>query len=403
MRAYSYVAYTADGRRKTGTVVGETETDATHQLAEQGLYPSELRARARPRKSRLGDFGKGRLGTELQAVLTRQLAVLLAAGLPAETALKAVRAGGSPTLEKVAAAAQVALMDGAPLSEALDQSGAGFPRYVIASVRSGEISGDAAQVFAELADHLETRGTDRAQISSALVYPAFVAAVSLLVCGILMVNVAPEIVSLFEMSGRPLPDLTRIMLSISDWIGAHSLLLGGFFGGFLLLLGISARVRALRRIRDRIALRLPLVGRLMRQSSAVQYLRTLALVLASRQPAVNACESAAGVMDIDRFRREADAATEAVRGGETLSRSLAQLSPIPPVALQLIAAGEMSARLGRMVGRAALLLETSLSSERKRIAALLEPILMILVGGLVLVIVLSVLLPIFELQSVVAN
>ena len=108
-------------------------------------------------------------------------------------------------------------------------------------------------------------------------------------------------------------------------------------------------------------------------------------------------------MDIERFRAEADAVTEAVRGGDTLSRALENLSPIPPVARQLIAAGEMSARLARMVGRAALLVENGLSTERKRIAALLEPMLMILVGALVLVIVLSVLLPIFDLQSVVAN
>lgn len=403
MKAYSYVAYTAEGRRKTGTVIGETETHATHQLQEQGLFPSELSARARGRSTLTKDFGRARLSAELQAVMTRQMAVLLAADLPADTALKAVRAGGSPALEKVAANAQAALMDGAPLSEALENSGAGFPRYYIASVRSGETAGDAAQVFAELADHLETRGTDRAQISSALVYPAFVAAVSLLVCGILMVNVAPEIVSLFEISGRPLPQLTQVMMSISDWIGAHAIPIGGVLVLLLLTAVMSSYVSALRRARDRIGLRLPIVGRLMRQSCSVQYLRTLALVLASRQPAVQACSSAAGVMDIEKFRAEADAVTEAVRGGDTLSNALEKLSPIPPVARQLIAAGEMSARLARMVGRAALLVENGLSTERKRIAALLEPMLMILVGALVLVIVLSVLLPIFDLQSVVAS
>ena len=109
MKAYSYVAYTAEGRRKTGTVIGETETHATHQLQEQGLFPSELTARARGRSSLAADFGRARLSAELQAVLTRQLAVLLAADLPAEAALKAVRAGGSPALEKVAANAQAAL------------------------------------------------------------------------------------------------------------------------------------------------------------------------------------------------------------------------------------------------------------------------------------------------------
>ena len=403
MKAYSYVAYTAEGRRKTGTVIGETETHATHQLQEQGLFPSELTARARGRSSLAADFGRARLSAELQAVLTRQLAVLLAADLPAEAALKAVRAGGSPALEKVAANAQAALMDGAPLSEALENSGAGFPRYYIASIRSGETAGDAAQVFSELADHLETRGTDRAQISSALVYPAFVAAVSLLVCGILMINVAPEIVSLFEISGRPLPELTQAMLAISGWIQDNAIPIGAVLAVLLLTIVMSRYVPALRRARDRIGLRLPIVGRLMRQSCSVQYLRTLALVLASRQPAVQACASAAGVMDIERFRAEADAVTEAVRGGDTLSRALENLSPIPPVARQLIAAGEMSARLARMSERAAHLVETWAGNARKRFTALLDPMLMMLVGTMVLVIVLSVLLPIFDLQSVIAG
>ena len=403
MKAYAYVAYTAEGRRKSGTVVAETETHAARKLQDQGLYPSELTARAKKAAGRSGDFGRARLSAELQAVMTRQMAVLLAAGMPADAALEAVRAGGSPALDRVAASAQAALMDGAPLSEALDRSGAGFPRYYIASLKSGETAGDAAEVFAQLAEHLETRGIDRAQISSALVYPAFVAAVSLLVCTILMVNVAPEIVSLFEVSGRELPKLTQIMLSVSGWIGDHVIPLGLALLAFVAAIIATRFVPAMRRARDRFGLRLPVIGRLMRLSASVQYLRTLALVLASRQPVVLACDSAAEVMDIARFRAEADTVTDAVRGGDSLSQALDRLSPIPPVARQLIAAGEVSAKLARMSGRAAMLVENSLSTERKRIAALLEPILMMVVGAMVLVIVLSVLLPIFDLQSVVAG
>jgi len=403
MKAYAYVAYTDDGRRKTGTVVAETEVHAGQKLTDQGLYPSELVARAKKIGAGGSVFSRARLSPELQSVLTRQMAVLLAADMPAEAALEAVRAGGSSALDRVAASAQAALMDGAPLSEALERSGAGFPRYYIASVRSGETAGDAAQVFAELADHLENLGTDKAQISTALIYPAFVAAVSLLVCTILMVNVAPEIVAMFELSDRPLPVLTQRMLAISDWIGRNLTLLG-VLALALVVFGILTRiVPGLRQARYRFGLRLPLIGRLMRLGASVQYLRTLALVLASRQPVINASGSAAEVMDIDRFRDEANAVTQAVQSGDSLSQALEALSPIPPVARQLIAAGEASARLARMAERAAMLTENGLSTERKRIAALLEPMLMMVVGALVLVIVLSILLPIFDLQAVVAG
>ena len=149
-------------------------------------------------------------------------------------------------------------------------------------------------------------------------------------------------------------------------------------------------------------LRLPLVGGLIRQGAAVQYLRTLALVLEARHTVPIAIESAGSVLTVTPFRIEAERVATAVRAGESLSDALAALSFVPPVARQLIGAGEVSARLARMAGRAAALVENGLSTQRKRIAALMEPALMMLVGAMVLVIVLSVLLPIFDLQTLVA-
>lgn len=400
MKAYAYTAYDEAGRKKTGTIVAETEADATGQLKARGLYASGLNARADHTGWR---HRRARLSPDLQAVFTRQMEVLLGADLPAEAALEAVRAGGHPALDAVAARARAALMDGAALSEALEQSGAGFPPYFIASVRAGETAGNAAGVMTELADHLETLGTERAQIATALIYPAFVAAVSLLVCAILMTTVAPEIVVMFEHSGRPLPPLTRIILAITGWIEANFILLSGVVAGLVALGVASSRVPALRAARDRIALRLPLVGGLMRRGAAVQYLRTLALVLASRNTVPAAVESAAGVLDVARFRTEADQVGQALTRGDSLSAALQPLTIIPPVARQLLQAGEASARLARMSERAAVMVENGLSTERKRIAALLEPMLMMVVGAFVLVIVLAVLLPIFDLQAVVAG
>ncbi|WP_233252467.1 type II secretion system F family protein [Maritimibacter sp. 55A14] len=266
----------------------------------------------------------------MRAVFTRQMAVLLTSDLSAEAALETIRSSGtSPSIEAAAVQAKAALLDGQPLSVALEIADAGFPPFYTAAVRAGEVSGDVASVFEGLADYLESVGSDRAQLATALIYPAFVAAVSLLVCGVLMTNVAPEIVAMFEVSGRPLPDLTRVVMAISDWIQANWVLL---VGGF-----------------------------------------------------------------------EAEALAEAVRSGESLSQGLARMSLIPPVCRQLIDAGEKSARLGRMTERAAVLVETWLTNERKRVAALLDPLLMMVVGGMVLVIVLAILLPIFDLQAVVSE
>lgn len=406
MKAYSYTAYTGAGRRRSGTVVAETEADASSQLSRQDLFVAELRETTaapqagQPRRRRIR---RPRMGPDLQAVFTRQMAVMLAADLPVEAALEAVRTGGHPALDAVAAEARAALLEGASLSEALLQAGAGFAPYYLAALRAGEGAGELAAVFGELADHLEQLGSDKAQIATALIYPGFVAAVSLLVCGILMVNVAPEITAMFEHTGRPLPPLTVAVLAVSDWIRAHVLLLVVAALALVALALAVPRVPALRARADRIFLRLPLVGRLMRLSAAVQYMRTLALVLGARHAVLSAADSAVEVLTVAQFRREGRAVATAVRQGETLSSALEQLTFLPPVARQLIAAGEVSVRLARMSERAATLTEHRLSTERKRIAALLEPVLMMLVGALVLVIVLAVLLPIFDLQAVVAG
>jgi general secretion pathway protein F len=403
MRPFGYVAYTAEGRRKAGTVVAETEVHASELLKQQGLYVSELTARNRVRGRRAPGLGRARLSADLQAVFTRQMAVLLSAELAVDAALGTLRSAGSTaSMDLVVARAQAALLEGESLALALEASGAGFPRYYLAAVQAGERAGELSSVFNSLADHLETTRSDRAQLGSALVYPAFVAIVSVLVAGVLFVTVAPEIVALFETSGRPLPDLTQAMLGASRWVEGHLIVLG--IGGLVLVaLGIaSGRIQRMRDARDRVLLRLPIVGGLIRSGAAVPYLRTLALVLDARHTVPIAVDSAGSVLTIARFRTEAESVSVALREGETLSRALTGLSFVPPVARQLIGAGEMSARLARMTGRAAALVENGLSTQRKRLAALLEPALMMVVGGMVLVIVLSVLLPIFDLQTLVA-
>jgi len=405
MRAFAYVAFTDAGKRRSGTVVAETEAHAADILRERGLFVSDVNARREDTAQHaVLRRARHRLNSDLQAVFTRQMAVLLSADLPMEAALEAVRVSGtSSAMEAVASRAKAALMDGQPLSNALDASGAGFAPYYIAAVRAGEVSGDVDVVFSELANHLESAGTDKAQISTALIYPTFVAVVSLLVCGILMTTVAPEIVAMFEISDRPLPELTRVVLGVSDWVQANSVLLMAIGVGVLVLGVLSGRVTVLRNLRDRIVLRLPVFGRLKRVAASVQYLRTLALVLSSRQAVLNAVSSASGVLTVAQFQREATLVGEGILSGQSLSTALRELSIIPPVARQLIDAGEASARLAGMTERAAVLVENGLSTERKRIAALLEPALMMLVGGMVLVIVLAVLLPIFDLQQVVAG
>lgn len=401
MQPFAYVAYDQNGQRKTGTLVAESERAAFDELKTQGLMAADISAKA---KARTGARSGAKLDTDERAIFSRQMAVLLAADLPIEAALDAViQSEGSARMQSFAAELKAATLEGYPLSDAIERGRGGFAPYYTSSLRAGESSGDLAAVFAGLADFLEAQGANRAEIATALIYPAFVAAVSLVICVVLLTNVAPEVVAMFEVSGQPLPQLTQVVLGISDWILRNWIALAvgagaAIVAGFLLL-----RIPRVRDRVDRVLLRMPLFGRLKRMAIAGQYLRTMALVLGSRQTVVNAVVSAADVLTVAMYRAQADAIVTAVRQGESLSGAVKQFTLLPPVALQLIRVGEESARLAQMTDRAAVLVETWLARDRKRIASVLDPVLMMIVGVFVLIVVLAILLPIFELQSVVIS
>ncbi|KPQ07398.1 MAG: type 2a secretion system protein GspF [Rhodobacteraceae bacterium HLUCCA12] len=401
MKTFAYTAFTADGKRRRGVVVAEDETDASARIQAQGLLPSEITSRTGP--ARAASRGRARrVDTDMLSVFTRQMAVLLSAGMAADAALEAVQtAAAANRIARLAAEARAGLMAGEPLSQALENAGGTLPPWFTAAIRAGEHSGDLDAVFLTLADHLESTASDRAAITSALIYPAFVASVAVLVCAVLMVTVAPEIVAMFAATGQELPPLTVAVLGVVDAIAAHWPWLVAAFAGLVGLGIASGRVPALKNRRDRLVLRLPLAGRFLRMAQAASYLRTLALVINSRLPLTEALRFAAGVLGVEGFRHEADEAGEALHRGESLSSALSRLSFLHPVARQLIQAGEASARLGPMTDRAAVLAETWLRTERKRVAVVLEPLSMIVVGAAVLVIVLAVLLPIFDMQAMV--
>lgn len=403
MRTFDYVAYTAEGRRRSGVVVAADEKDAASQISARGLFASEVALRLEAvggQQSNGSIWAARRIHIDLLSVFARQMAALLQAGLSAEAALSSVQtvARRSP-LETLAAQTRAALLEGSPLAEALCRSGAVLPPFFIAAVQAGERSGELPKVFSILADYLETAAGEKAQVASALIYPVFVTVVAIFVSAVLMVTVVPEIMSMFDSSGRELPALTQAMIGTAETLKEHWGTILCILSAIFLFCFVVNRVEALRARRDQMLLLSPIVGRSMQMSAAAQYLRTLSLVINSRLPLPDALQYAAFALNVGCFRREAQAAEEALHRGESLSSALERVSFVHPIARQLLQVGEASARLGPMSERAAVLAETWVRSDRKRVTTLLEPISLILVGSLVLVIVLSVLLPIFDIQA----
>lgn len=403
MKTFAYVAYTPDGKRKRGVMVAEDEADASARVSALGLMPSNLTQQSTTPPGR-GRWRERGINHEFLSVFTRQMAVLLDAGLTAEAALEAVQgAAGARRIERLSAEARAGLMQGEAMADALARAGGALPPWYAAAVRAGETSGDLGAVFDTLADHLESSAGDRAAITSALIYPAFVTLVAIVVSAILMTTVAPEIIGMFETTGQPLPGLTVAVMAVVDAVRANWPLLLAGFALLALMVWLVNRTPALRDRRDRVLLRVPLIGRFMRMAASAQYLRTLAVVINSRLPLTDALRFAAGVLPVRHHRVMAEEAGAALIRGDSLSQALAQLSFLHPVSRQLVQAGEASARLGPMTERAAVLAETWLRTERKRLSVIIEPASMVVVGAMVLSIVLAILLPIFDMQALVAG
>ncbi len=399
MSAYSYIAYDAEGQKKKGVLVADGEAHALSLLRERGLFPEQI-APAKSDQARSRLLARRRLSDEDRVILTRQLAVLIGAELPVDEALNVLMQsdmGGS--IRSVAAQLQARVRDGLPLSRAMAEQRGSFPETMIAAIAAGEQSGELGEVLETLADFFETSQSLRQQTATALVYPAFVALVSLVVAAILLTSVAPELMALFEQTGQELPAITKLSVAFGDFLALYwPFVIAG-------LAGAAAGLRALLMIKsvyqlyDRVLLRLPLIGRMRRLSAGALYLRTLALVLSSKLPANKAMRFACEAIASPALRREAMQGHALVESGHRLATGLKQLSAVPPIAVQLIESGERSGRLAPMADRAASVTEAMISTMRQRLSALMEPIMMMVVGGMVLVIVLSVMLPIFDLQT----
>lgn len=401
MQTFQYLAVRGDGKKVKGTLVSESKSAAYGSLQAQGLFPTEVNA--------VDGSGKGRgrrraqLRAEDRSILTRQMAVLLRASLSKEDALDAILSSrASAQTHLFAGRVKSLVMQGQGLAEAFQAVGGGFERYYIAALRAGEDSGRMPEVFERLADHLENRGTNEAKVLSALIYPVFVALVSVIVCVIMVTQIAPELEGMFRAAGQPLPAITQAMLTLTSGLRANILPISIGLAGLAAGIWFLSRRPSVRLRWEAMILRLPLFGRLAALALSADYLRTLAVVLRSRQTIAVATRSAAEVVTWLGARQEAATVVTQIERGRSLAQALGALSFLPPIALQMIRVGEETADVATMSDRTADVIETWLETDRRRLITLLEPMLMMVVGVVVLVVVLAMLLPIFDLQSTIS-
>ncbi len=404
MAGFKYEALDAtSGKSIKGVLEADNARLARQDLRERGLMVVEIsEIVADNGKAGGGANRRGGVSTAQLALLTRQLSTLLDAGLTVEQALNVViEQSEAPREREVMAAVRSEILSGVSLSKALSQHPRVFPDLYRTLVGAGEESGKLPEVMRRLSEYVESSQALRSKVMLAFIYPGIITTVSILVVTGLLTYVVPQVVNVFQNTHQQLPLLTRGLLWLSGAVRVAGL-------PFALLLGLAVFLflRALKNeavhLRfDRFLLTVPLVGRLSRAINTARLASTLSILVGSGVPMLNAMAAATGVVHNRALREAVKDASKHVREGLSLSRALAGSKLFPPVLIHLIASGEASGRLEHMLERAAMQQSNELETRVATLTGLMEPLLILIMGAVVLVIVLAILLPVFEMNQLI--
>jgi len=400
MEAFRYEALDAAGRTVSGVVQADSPRQARAQLRAQGLLPSavdSVRARERARQP----WARGISPNELSLV-TRQLATLLASGLTVEQSLSAlIEEATAPLTREVLGGVKSEITAGLSLAGALGTYDKSFPDFYRALVHGGEESGALPTVLQHLADYLDARQALKQKTSLALLYPVLVTVVAISIVTGLLVFVVPQIVQVFQQSRQALPLLTRALIGLSGFLHAAWPYLMVAIISVVAAARLALRRDAFRRSWHAQLLRMPWLGPLVRGVNTSRFASTLAILVGGGVPLLSALNSGARVMTNMVMRDAIESAVERVREGESLARALGATRAFPPLTVHLVASGEVSGKLEQMLQRAAQLEIQALERRLAVFLTLLEPVMILVMGGIVLIIVLAILLPIIEINQLV--
>ena len=409
MPAYRFEALQADGALRKGTLEADSLKTARTQLRMQQLVPLLVEAIASGSASEAAHalpwwqrpIGGGRaFSTSERAVWTRQLAGLVGSGLPVERALTALSEEVEDDKQRhLLAAIRADINSGSTLGRALAQFPQEFPAIDRAVIAAGEQSGHLSDVLNQLANDLEDQQVLRAKLLSASLYPAIVSLVALAIVIFLVTSVVPQVAGVFAGTKRQLPGLTVAMLAISDFVRNWGWFMLLLLAGGVLAFRVAMRQEALRLRFDAAWLRLPLIGRLARGYNSARFASTLAMLTAAGVPILKALQAAADTLSNQALRADALEALVRVREGAPLGTALAQNARFPGLLSMFARLGEQTGQLPVMLQRAAQQMSGEVQRRAMALATVLEPLLIVAMGGMVMLIVLAVLMPIMQLNQ----
>jgi general secretion pathway protein F len=407
MPSYAYKALTKNGKAANGTCDAESLKQARQLLREQHLTLLNItETRGDSLKKKGGpswwQFGGQRVSIADQSLFTRQLAILLGAGVSLEEALRSTaEQSEKQSVKNIVLGLRAKILEGFSLSRALSEYPRVFSRLYCSTVGAGEKTGRLEGVLERLADFIERRQQIRQKILQAAIYPSIVTIASILIVGFLLSYVVPKMVDVFVQSGQALPSPTQVLLAVSGALQHYGIyMLIGIIAG-VILFRIALRDEDIRRRWHGFLLRVPLIGLTIKLTNTARFAHTFSMLNEAGVEVLEAMRVGAETVSNIPIGESLVEATRQVREGITIHRALQKTGYFPPLSIQLIASGENSGQLGPMLARSAFTQENSVQARISLLLTLFEPMVILVMGSVVLFIVLAILLPIFDLNQLV--
>lgn len=403
MPAYNYKALDVRGKQKHGVLEADSPRAVRQQLRERRLTPLSVET-ARDKEARSNPLSRrgGGLSVSDLALVTRQIATLIQSGIPVEQALgAAAQQSEKQRIKSMLIAIRSKVMEGYSLADSLGEFPRAFPRLYRSTVAAGEHAGHLDLVLNRLADYTEARQEARQKIQLAAIYPIILTVVAIAIVVFLLTYVVPDIIEVFVKQGQTLPALTRGMLAVSDFLADYGIYLAAILVVAAIIFRMALRKESNRLRFHRSLLHMPGISGMSRGVNTARYASTLSILTTSGVPLVEAMRIAGEVLSNDYLRLRLKDAAQAVSEGSSLHKSLDNTGYFPPMMLHMIASGETSGELDHMLERTANMQENTLQAKIQTLVGLFEPLMLLVMGGVVLIIVLAIMLPILNMSNLV--
>lgn len=399
MQTFSYTAFDRHGRSSKGIMEGDSERVVRQKLRKNGLMPVAVTA-AKAQRSLFRM--RERVSHNDMMLIARQLATLVSSGMPLEESLRLMAdQAENMTIRRMVSNIRTQLSEGRSLAYAMKNSPYNFPPDFVATVAAGEETGHLEEVLVRLADDVEVQGKARQSLITAMIYPVLMLTVALAVIVLLLIYVVPQVTRVFTDMDQSLPALTKMLITISNWLQAYGFYLFTTLFTAVALFALALRKPAFRKKWDTFALRVPRVGYLVILANVSGWSRSLGMLLGSGVPIMESLLIASERVHNVALRDSLDDVSARVREGDSLHKALMKAEHFPPFLVHMISSGESSGALDSMLLKVADYYEQRLKSVIDATLKLFEPLLVIMMGGVVLLIVMAVLVPVIEMNQMI--